>query len=151
METSVQTQLFIFISGIISGGILGATYDAFRLQRHLFRMSKTAVAMQDILYWLLAAFFVLRVMLATNNGVVRAFELASIAIGGLLYLKFCSTSCSRILLKSMQLIHKLANLIIVIVAFPFLLIIKIFHKPCKLATQKARHQTQRFKRFAKRI
>ena len=63
-------------------------YDIIRLFRRLIPHNTAAVAVEDILYWLVCGFLIFRMLYVENSGAIRGFAIAAVVLGMLLYLQF---------------------------------------------------------------
>ncbi|MDR1100847.1 MAG: spore cortex biosynthesis protein YabQ [Clostridiales bacterium] len=148
MEVTVASQFFVFVGSLVCGFILGIIFDLFRIHRRFFRVGKKITTIQDIMFGIIAALVVLQFMLAANDGEVRAFELASIGIGGLIYFAFLSRVCTKICMILIGVIRKTADFLFKVVLFPVLLVYKILRRPCILAIGLTKKSAQRAHRRA---
>lgn len=85
MYLTLDSQLQGFLVSVLTGVLLGALYDIFRIYRTVFRPEKRAVFFQDLFYMICAAFVTFLLSLGVNYGEVRFYILAGEAIGWCLY------------------------------------------------------------------
>lgn len=79
MDKPLQAVHWLLSGG--AGFILGAYYDIFRLARLIFKPGKTAVFLQDLLFFITAAFMTYLFFLAVADGAVRWVLLVWILVG----------------------------------------------------------------------
>jgi Spore cortex protein YabQ (Spore_YabQ). len=82
---TLDSQLQGFLVSVLTGVLLGALYDIFRIYRTVFRPEKRAVFFQDLFYMICAAFVTFLLALGVNYGEIRFYILAGEAIGWCLY------------------------------------------------------------------
>ena len=63
-------------------------YDILRLWRRLIHHNTFAVAVEDVLYWLVCGVLIFRMLYLENSGAVRGFAIVAVVLGMLLYLQF---------------------------------------------------------------
>lgn len=78
-----QTQMFL--TALLLGAGVGVVYDFFRVTRVAFSLSRLAIALQDLLFFLLTALVVFRYFLEQSSGEVRLFALIGVFLGWVLY------------------------------------------------------------------
>ena len=75
----------IFILAVLFGGVAGCFYDAFRIVRFAFNFGKTAIFIQDIIFFTVCGVFAFLFMLTFTAGQIRAFVLMAQALGFIVY------------------------------------------------------------------
>lgn len=90
MEVFKLHELSVFAACFIAGVALGAVFDVFRAIRQCFRVSDTFVAIQDMLFWLVACVIVYSAIYLSNSAELRWFELVGLISGGGMYTIFLS-------------------------------------------------------------
>lgn len=76
-----QFLFYCFLSGIC----ITVAYDCLRIFRRVKRHGTFWIALEDLLFWFVAAIFLFYVLYETNNGVIRWFSIAGAAVGMLIY------------------------------------------------------------------
>lgn len=97
MVLSNAQQISVLLWSLLFGGCLGAAYDLLRAFRVFVRCPSVAVAVQDLVYFLIAAVASFLFIFEVNDGTVRLFILLSFFVGGLaerftvgqLFLRLC--------------------------------------------------------------
>ena len=62
--------------------------DGIRIFRRVIPHGTVAVALEDILYWLICGISIFRMLYVENSGAIRGFAIAAVVLGMLLYLQF---------------------------------------------------------------
>ena len=78
-DTAFQYQVLLLSVGF--GTLLGLVYDCFRLIRLISGDRKHGVFLQDLLYFVLAAFLTVLFLLVVNHGSLRLYILLAMAVG----------------------------------------------------------------------
>lgn len=111
-----REMVFLFHSFLL-GVVITAAYDGFLIIRRLIRHSGIMVSLEDLVFWIVCALEVFRVLCRENNGMLRWFAVAG-AFGGMLVYKktisrfIISTICqvitfvSRILMRIVRFLAK---------------------------------------------
>ena len=89
MELGIRLsqQLLSFAWSILFGILLGALYGIFQLFRRFVKGNVIATAAEDVIFWILAAFFFYTFFVIFTEGRVRFYALCGGTIGFVLYLK----------------------------------------------------------------
>lgn len=85
MELSVSGQALDFLLACLLGAGLGVLYDVFRIVRMAFWRGRLLIAVQDILYWVLAAVCTFLFMLMRSDGQIRFHILLGETLGFVVY------------------------------------------------------------------
>lgn len=104
MNPFVYHQLVIFGWAILFGFMLCLSYDILRAIRRVIPHHKTAVGIEDLIFWIIAGFGLFFYIFYSNNGAMRAFILIGILIGGILYLTILSSWILYFMTKVFQFI-----------------------------------------------
>ena len=100
MSEGILLELQFFGRAFVWGILMMILYDGIRIFRKLIRHSVAAVAVEDILYWLVCGVLIFRMLYLENSGAIRGFAIAAVIIGMLLYLQF-----SKLLNKIRKKLH----------------------------------------------
>ena len=82
------------------------SYDVIRIFRRLIPHGTAAVAVEDILYWLICGVSIFRMLYLENSGAIRGF--AAVVLGMLLYLQV-----AKILKKIGKKLHNSVKQVII--------------------------------------
>ncbi|MCI5595179.1 MAG: spore cortex biosynthesis protein YabQ [Lachnospiraceae bacterium] len=86
MVQGINGEFRLFLISILAGAILFLVYDIGKAFRKAIRHKTGWVALEDLLYWIFAAFFLFYIFFAFNEGVLRIYViLGSISGLGLYY------------------------------------------------------------------
>lgn len=96
------------------GMVFAAEYDTIRIFRRIVRHKTLIIpAVEDIIYWLYISVKVFSICFYVNDGVMRAFIIAGFAIGAVIYIRTLSRYYIKYGVRLIQLILKLAGIIII--------------------------------------
>ena len=84
-EISSLSQYTCFIYSMILGVELGLIYDFFKIDRIVFKRKSFFVFLQDILFWLIAAFEFFSFSVVFSNGQIRGYLLLGSILGFFIY------------------------------------------------------------------
>ncbi len=124
MSQEIFTELAVFMQSFLAGVTVILAYDMLRILRKVIRHGTILLAIEDLLYWIGCALFLFQVLFRINDGQIRWYSLAGIAMGMMLY----NFTLSAILVKYtsavIQRILKLSGNFILFVTRPFRWILK---------------------------
>ncbi len=84
-EITVKSQLISFLCAVVVGIFLSFYFDFFRTLRRSFKHNKITVFIEDIIFFLVAAFVTFLLLMARCNGEVRTYVIISIILGFIIY------------------------------------------------------------------
>lgn len=106
------------------GMVFAAEYDTIRILRRIVRHKTLIIpAVEDIIYWLYISVKVFSICFYVNDGVMRAFIIAGFSIGAVIYIRTLSRYYIKYGVRLIQLILKLAGIIII---KPLKLLLSVF-------------------------
>lgn len=85
MNPSITIELQFFLISVLWGGILLAAYDILRIFRRIIRHGAVLIAIEDLIYWLVASLFIFAMIFRENNGIIRGFSIIGMLLGSILY------------------------------------------------------------------
>ena len=85
MSEAISLQCSFFLISVLWGAILLVMYDILRIIRRIKKHKWFTVAAEDLLFWLLSAFLIFRLMYEQNDGVIRAFSVLGMGLGMVIY------------------------------------------------------------------
>lgn len=100
MSEGILFELQFFFRAFVWGIFMMSLYDLIRIFRRLIRHGTAAIAVEDLLYWLVCGVLIFRMLYVENSGAVRGFAIAAVVLGMLLYLQF-----SKLLNKVRKKLH----------------------------------------------
>lgn len=128
MNNMAISQLYYFVIYIFSGVIIGIFFDIFRILRRSFKTSDIVTYIEDILFWICSAIFLLFVLFKINNGEIRIYSIVGILIGAIVYMTTISKFFIKINVKIILFIKNIISKILNVILWPFKLIIKLLKK-----------------------
>jgi spore cortex biosynthesis protein YabQ len=88
MEIAEQTKVFLWFT--VYGFAMSFVYDVLAVKRMVFKIKKSLVAVEDIIFWISAAICFFILLLFTNSGSIRGFCVLGMIIGSVLYFQIVS-------------------------------------------------------------
>ena len=139
MNTAILSEVRFFVSSFIWGALLFILYDCLIIFRNIIRHKKLIIAVQDIIFWVVAGFYVFRMIYLLNHGTIRWYSIAGLILGMYLYNSLLSVQIidffTKIIKKMIQAVKSL--LLIIFRPIHFLLckikiLFKFIGKKCKI-------------------
>lgn len=81
----INLEVKLFLSSVGWGIVLLVLYDCIRILRRLIKHNKLSAALEDILYWIVSALLIFRMMYRINDGSIRGFAIVGMLIGMVLF------------------------------------------------------------------
>ena len=85
MEAFFNSQVGIFVLYLLAGVVICLLYDIFRALRRTVKTSDFGTYIEDIIFWILVAIFLIYLIFVINSGKIRFFMFAAIGLGGIAY------------------------------------------------------------------
>lgn len=124
MNGAILVELRFFGASILWGVLLLVIYDFLRIERRLISHNSFFIALEDLIYWMIAGLLIFRMMYNLNDGIIRGFSIMAMVIGMLLYHHILSNYFVDI---TSGILIKIKNIIFAIINFmlkPFRLLTK---------------------------
>lgn len=103
MSAYMGRELILFVKSVWYGSFLFFLYDCLRILRKTVPHTGAAIAVEDLLYWMGAAFFLFSVFFRENSGILRGYLFVGAGVGALAWKCSLSTvwvdGLSRMLIK----------------------------------------------------
>ncbi|MFV0341647.1 MAG: spore cortex biosynthesis protein YabQ [Anaerocolumna sp.] len=116
MNGAILVELRFFGASVLWGVLLLVIYDCLRIERRLISHNSFFVAVEDIIYWMVASILIFRMMFNLNDGIIRGFSILAMLIGMLIYHHvfsgFIVDVVSGILIKIKTILFKLIGYIL---------------------------------------
>ena len=109
MSGRIQYEAWLMALGLAGGAWLMMAYDILRLLRMAVRHNSFWTGEEDFLYWLYAAGFTFMLLYEQNNGVFRAYVVAGVFLGMILYDRIVSRFLFRCLKKAGKCFRMIGN------------------------------------------
>lgn len=81
----INLEVQLFLTSVLWGMVLVVVYDCLRIFRRVIKHNKLWAGVEDILYWIVSAVLIFRIMYRINDGSIRGFAIAGVLIGMTLY------------------------------------------------------------------
>ena len=99
MNVHIRFEAWLLILSFLYGCWLMAVYDVLRLLRLAFPHGTFLTGAEDLLYWLYASLLTFSLLYTQNSGLVRAYVIAGVFAGMVLYNNFISRILFKLLKK----------------------------------------------------
>ena len=96
ISDSVHTQLMLFLWAMVWGAAVALAYDGLRVARCLWPPPKWLYYGEDLLFWIVEALMIYRLMFKYDNGAIRSYTMFGMLSGMALYLWIFGSWLSRI-------------------------------------------------------
>ena len=110
MSEGIIFELQFFSRSFLLGILMMIAYDGIRIFRRILPHGAAAVAIEDLIYWLLCGVSIFRILYLENSGAIRGFAIAAVVLGMLTYLQLAKilkkigkklhSSVKRVIMKS---------------------------------------------------
>lgn len=121
LNTGIQFSIIMY--AILAGILTGAMFDLYRIIRGS-NVNKVIIAIEDILFWILAAMIVFAFLLYTNYAFLGAYVYIFMILSLALYIRFICDICVKFELKLVNILAKVFRVIFKHLIYPFKV---IFH------------------------
>lgn len=126
---TLETQWLTVAVMLLSGLGMGAVFDGYRVVSNELRFPRWWLPVLDVVYWMVSAVMVFRMLYASNNGEVRAYVFLGLAVGVIFYSWLLSKPVIGLVKWLIEAVRALISfiwkLIHVIVVKPILLLYKM--------------------------
>ncbi len=85
MSEMIFKEVDFFTASFLWGIVLLAAYDILRIFRRTFKHGKGAIAVEDLMFWIISSMMVFRMMYEKNDGIIRGTAFLAIGMGMLVY------------------------------------------------------------------
>lgn len=85
MSNAISGEFYFFLYAALTGAILSAIYDIFRILRRIYPHGTVFVALEDLVYWIGSALYISYILLFENSGIIRWFFVLGLLLGMLTY------------------------------------------------------------------
>ena len=119
LDTNIQFSIILY--ALLAGILIGLMFDLYRIIRGS-KVSKFIIAIEDTLFWILAAMIIFAFLLYTNYAFLGAYVYIFMLISLGLYMKFISNRCIRFELEVVNILSKVFRIIFKNIIYPFKII-----------------------------
>ncbi|NLK73944.1 MAG: hypothetical protein GX288_01465 [Clostridiales bacterium] len=85
MSKDITVELQFFMTSILWGALILLAYDILRIFRRVIKHNYFTIAIEDLLFWVIASVFIFAMMYNENNGIIRGFSVMGMALGMVVY------------------------------------------------------------------
>ncbi|AFS79370.1 spore cortex biosynthesis protein YabQ [Gottschalkia acidurici 9a] len=90
MDTSIQSQSYMFLATLYGGIVMGFIYDLYRIFRYYSRPKKVKTFIEDLIFWIILSAIVISILTHINWGELRGFIFLGFILGAVLYNRLLS-------------------------------------------------------------
>ena len=119
LDTNIQFSIILY--ALLAGILTGLMFDLYRIIRGS-KVPKFIIAIEDTLFWILAAMIIFAFLLYTNYAFLGAYVYIFMLISLGLYMKFISNRCIRFELEVVKILSKVFRFIFKNIIYPFKII-----------------------------
>ena len=119
LDTNIQFSIILY--ALLAGILTGLIFDLYRIIRGS-KVPKFIIAIEDTLFWILAAMIIFAFLLYTNYAFLGAYVYIFMLISLGLYMKFISNRCIRFELEVVNILSKVFRIIFKNIIYPFKII-----------------------------
>lgn len=119
LDTNIQFSIILY--ALLAGILTGLMFDLYRIIRGR-KVPKFIIAIEDTLFWILAAMIIFAFLLYTNYAFLGAYVYIFMLISLGLYMKFISNRCIRFELEVVNILSKVFRIIFKNIIYPFKII-----------------------------
>ena len=119
LDTNIQFSIILY--ALLAGILTGLMFDLYRIIRGS-KVPKFIIAIEDTLFWILAAMISFAFLLYTNYAFLGAYVYIFMLISLGLYMKFISNRCIRFELEVVNILSKVFRIIFKNIIYPFKII-----------------------------
>ena len=119
LDTNIQFSIILY--ALLAGILTGLMFDLYRIIRGS-KVPKFIIAIEDTLFWILAAMIIFAFLLYTNYAFLGAYVYIFMLISLGLYMKFISNRCIRCELEVVNILSKVFRIIFKNIIYPFKII-----------------------------
>ena len=139
----VKNQIGILFYALVAGIVVAFIYDLFRIKRKVVKSNVIIIALEDLIYWIIASIVLFLSIYASNDGESRGFAVIGFFLGALLYFLLLSRIVIFILIKILKAIKNVLSKFFQILLYPFKTAIKLLIIPSKKLYHKTLELTKK--------
>ena len=139
----VQNQIGILFNVFVAGIVVAFIYDLFRIKRKVVKSNVIIIALEDLIYWIIASIVLFLSIYASNDGELRGFAVIGFFLGALLYFLLLSRIVTFILIKILKATKNVLTKVFQIILYPFKTAIKLLIIPSKKLYHKTLELTKK--------
>ena len=128
MSTFFNSQIGIFLIYLIAGVIICLLYDIFRALRKTVKTPDLVTYIEDTIFWILVAIFLIYLIFVLNSGEIRFFMFIAICLGGIVYYFTLSKYFMNISVHILTFVKIIVKKLLSILLIPLKLFLRINKK-----------------------
>ncbi|WP_202710122.1 spore cortex biosynthesis protein YabQ [Sporosalibacterium faouarense] len=149
MEGVIHSEVYVFLTTLYGGIIIGFIYDIYRIFRYFFKPKRVATFIEDLVFWIIVSVLSLLIIIFSNWGELRGYVFLGFILGALLYNRLLSKIVITILVKVITILWRGIKFILNIVFYPFKLLEGVLIEPYRKSRRKMQRGYSRLKRKSK--
>lgn len=114
MNGAILVELRFFATSVLWGVLLLVIYDILRIERRLISHNGFFIAVEDLIYWVVASLLIFNMMYKLNDGIIRGFSILAMLFGMLIYHHSLSSYVVEIIAG---ILIKIKNIIFAVINF----------------------------------
>ena len=119
LDTNIQFSIILY--ALLAGILTGLMFDLYRIIRGS-KVPKFIIAIEDTLFWILAAMIIFAFLLYTNYAFLGAYVYLFMLATLFIYLKLVSPICLKFEIKMLNFLGKMSRIVVKNVLYPFKII-----------------------------
>lgn len=123
-----NSQIGIFLIYLLAGVAICLLYDVFRTLRKAVKTPDVVTYIEDAVFWVIVAVFLIYLIFILNLGEIRFFMFLAICLGGIAYYFTLSNHFMKISVHILTFVKLIIKKIITILLIPLKLFLKINKK-----------------------
>ena len=108
----VAEQVYIFLSSVLIGAVMGVIFDFFRALRRNGNTKNIIVYFQDVIFWLIVAVIIITSSFILNNGELRGYMLIGYLLGAILYMLILSNYIKALFIIIMNFLERIMGILL---------------------------------------
>lgn len=128
MSTFFNSQIGIFLIYLIAGVLICLLYDIFRALRKTVKTPDLVTYIEDTIFWILVAIFLIYLIFVLNSGEIRFFMFIAICLGGIVYYFTLSKYFVNISVHILTFVKIIVKKLLSILLIPLKLFLRINKK-----------------------
>lgn len=138
MNEDIIAELYFLLHSFVLGVLITILYDVLRIFRKLVKHSVFALALEDLIYWILCGICIFLMLYKENNGSIRWFAVVGVACGMLLYNGTISTFVTEGIAKVLKYILQILGKVFGVLLIPFRKVFGVIKKITNFAENKGK-------------
>lgn len=128
---NIAEQTITFLLSLVMGCVFCLLYDCFRILRIIKSYSKTAIFIQDVLYWIICAFLCCCFLIIRCSGEIRGYVLVGALLGWVVF----RLTLSILILALAKHILRFARWLYSKITKPVKAFLKFIRKKCRAVSK----------------